>query len=183
MMAINIGRGLNKIFFLVTLLFILGCETTKQYQTLNTSSNGYGKIEWSDGQSITGNFTSESYCEDCTFFTSRNIRHKGNFAVDNNNSWNFINGKTYIASFNDNNGYYEVEYTKPYNSYNWKNPVKVYYDNKTYEINMNDFSDVAEIIAISRPLGLSYDEALKECKRLGFEDGTEALLNCVLEIS
>lgn len=169
-------------FVLATCIFIISCETTT-YQVRNTSTNGYGTIEWSDGDSITGNFKSESYCEDCTYSSNRNIRYQGDFAVDINNSWNFINGKTYLASFNDNNGFYEVEFEKPYNSSIWQNPVTVYYNNEKYQINMTDYTDVAEIIAISRPLGLSYEEALKECKTLGFGDGSEELLDCVLELS
>ena len=167
---------------LITFLFLISCETST-YQVTNTSANGSGVIEWSDGQYLSGNFISTDFCQDCTFRSSRNIQFKGDFRVDAQNSWNYIAGNTYSATFNDDGGYYVVEYVKPYGTGIVQNPVRVSHKNQTYEINISDFTDVAYLVSISSPIGLSYEEALKECKTLGYKDASDALMDCVLELS
>ena len=176
---------LIKALLVLTLIFIISCRP-KNYEIHSTitDSGGDGKITFSDGTYLQGNFKGNN-CYDCTLFIAVDNRpYFGNFSKVNN-SWGFIEGNKYSTIHNIESTYaYVVDFIYRVSSQSkMAQPIKVTYKGDVYEIYANFIEDVPDIISSSRPIGLTYDEALKECKTLGFDDASNELLDCVVELS
>lgn len=175
----------SKLLLLILATLIISCETTKNYEVQSTVPDvgGDGTIRFESGSYISGNFKGNT-CYDCDYYSAEMKRiYYGDVKLINN-SWGLIEGDKYTTNYNSNGSLYKIEFTYSRTSKNGVvPPMKVTFNNKLYEIYAYYFDDVPDLISSSMPIGLTHDEALNECKTLGFEDGSDGLLSCVVELS
>lgn len=172
-----------KLLLIPTLTLIISCETTNYaVQSTVPEAGGDGVIRFEDGSYLSGNFKGNN-CYDCNNFSaSLNLIYFGDF-YKFNNSWGFIEDNNYTTEYYSNGSLYKIEFTHISTGNGMAQPIKVTFNNEVYEVYSHYIHEVPSLISSSRPIGLTYDEALKECKTLGFDDASNELLDCVVELS